>query len=1161
MEVPVSPTLAPTGSKKNKSKAPAPPTSSKHAEALPVAKDPESEKIAMEHKENVLDTDVNLTVVLPGGGEQITSINGSKPVMDLLVYLCGKYHLNPSSHTMDLLGREKRLIRFKPNTLVGTLEVETVILKQKQLEEKKRPIAVVPEQTVRVVVNYKKTQKTIVRVSPNVPLQELVPVIGSKCEFDTKTTLLVKSFECQDPLDLTKSLNELGLREVYAMDTGIGSSQAYSQGVSVQQGQHQLTDSMNSLQREKENKGFLNFFRLSKKKREKAPSAPATPPINQQRQLGTAAPSAHCPTYESNTLPSTIPKKRRAPPPPLSTSQSVPKDLSQQTLTRPLSYVLQTCEEQDTTSLTRQRAKSLRDETLSSSSSLKRTKRKAPLPPCKVTDQKSPDPEESVQGAVVSCPSPNVSESPSSQVSSPSVGIGSEHSLDEIAEKEETRAIDIDDVQLQQDTVSPNVSVDISTIAQTNIHTERTDVPSPLNATDEQTDVKSEGNVRSFSPAEDVPIFRARDENLMIAKEVKDQAKPDIVQNTPISGDASHQTIQEKSKEMSPSDTLGTSVDKGKAVGAVERSTDTNTHLVPEHSVNLQPSPVKDKGHPKPPRKLNDVSRIQTEDVNNTLSIQHTETLNESIIASPDRSLHNKETLTQGTEKSTLNTLSTSGHDVEVNKSTLAIISSEDQNGKLADTKPTQHISQGLTGKEQVPTDVNTTATESLTGSRIDCNVPSLPSDTVRSPSSSSKAPLVYKCESEPKPKPSNEITREYTPKIGMTTYKIVPSKSLGKGTETLEQTSSSSQYIAQEPAKQLHSPAGLHQPQDQSNTQNEPVVSQQTANIEATVTQLPISPTTQCHPPNPSNPESVVDHPSVPSTVMVNKSDRVTPGNKMNPGSMFLHLQKRKSGQYVTSAIARTSSLSCQSSFEEETQDLIKEDNGMPLREVSSPDGDNVDIIIPPPPEFASQDTAQKDCHKPADVSHTGKVRPSEKQSRESMCLKSKSSQALRTTMVAKKYNSTSPSPFALAVSSAVRKTQTPLVKAQCAKTVPLPPSSVTATPKGINVPPSTPKEDTYHSNTVKQVVSSEIKPKNDWYNKGSQPRTWPVKPRVPPPTAKKPILITQISDPGAIHQAVLDAIRSGEGAAKLKKNQDASENVSINGKSIPNRSLSSSE
>lgn len=68
------------------------------------------------------------------------------------------------------------------------------------------------------MINYKKTQKTVVRVSPHSSLQELIPIICSKCEFDPAHTLLLKSYQSQEPLDMTKSLNDLGLRELYAMD-------------------------------------------------------------------------------------------------------------------------------------------------------------------------------------------------------------------------------------------------------------------------------------------------------------------------------------------------------------------------------------------------------------------------------------------------------------------------------------------------------------------------------------------------------------------------------------------------------------------------------------------------------------------------------------------------------------------------------------------------------------------------------------------------------------------------------------------------------------------------------------------------------------------------------------------------------------------------------
>lgn len=70
-----------------------------------------------------------------------------------------------------------------------------------------------------MVINYKRTQKTILRVNPRVPLSELLPAICEKCEFDTETTVLMKDGQSLTPLDLSSSLNDYAIREVYARDT------------------------------------------------------------------------------------------------------------------------------------------------------------------------------------------------------------------------------------------------------------------------------------------------------------------------------------------------------------------------------------------------------------------------------------------------------------------------------------------------------------------------------------------------------------------------------------------------------------------------------------------------------------------------------------------------------------------------------------------------------------------------------------------------------------------------------------------------------------------------------------------------------------------------------------------------------------------------------
>uniref|UniRef100_UPI00398E5335 cordon-bleu protein-like 1b isoform X2 n=1 Tax=Pristiophorus japonicus TaxID=55135 RepID=UPI00398E5335 len=1140
-----------TRCKRSKPKAPAPPTFAKHVESSSIAKRLEGENITMEQKDNVLNTHFDLTVVLPEGVEQSTSINGSKPMMDLLIFLCGKYHLNPSSHTIELVGREKNQIRFKPNTLIGTLEVEKVILKQKNVEEKKKLTSVVPEQTVRVVVNYKKTQKTIVRVSPLVPLQELVPVISNKCEFDPKTTILVKDFECQEPYDLTKSLKELGLREVYAVDTSIGCSQDSIQDGSSQQGPPQINANITL---EKENKGFFNIFRLSKKKREKPASAPATPLVSQQRPLGMSSSSAYCPTYESNTLPSDLPKKRRAPAPPLSVSQSFPKDLSQQASARPMSYALPDDSvndtEQDMTGSGRQRAESLPLGGVVSS--LKKTKRKAPLPPSKTSDdQKTQDNKtDSNQGSVVSCPSADAADKASVIKMSPTsggdqAGIGSEYNLEEIVETEETRALDIDAegtiVQKGEKALCLRVSTDFpsnSENAQASVP-EHSEVHSLSTATDQQTDTKSEGKV---SAPEDVSnqIATEKDENLVMANMDKDLSVVNIyVEERAIAEDTNSEMHQKDSDEMSssmipPDKGIAEKLTQASEVANISR--DTRTSLVPKDSASFQSSNVTVKDQQKHSDKM-EVNEMKVEEVVKTLDFQNapcSKTVKGTIIPSHDTTLKNTSETVQHPQ---------------ANNFTLPMYS-EQQHYVSAATKSTDPTGQGLTGKQGILSVVNQPATESLT--ITDSHEPSSTKDTIRNPESPTKIPIIYKCESEPKPKPSNEITREYIPKIGMTTYKIVPSKSLEKGAfvasgimpeaETVEQTPIYDFAPESDTSKKSTKPSNTTE-EPLSSITGEPAAFHQEAHFDKTVKWVSINSTTQSHHPEATVPKLFADSESAQPKGIFNRRAQSTSDRKMKPGSVFLQLHKRSLGQYVTSALARSSSLPSQSSLDEEKTFSTKEENGVPFQEVTPTNADIVDVIIPPPPEFASisEENAQKELSKSGETSASRSSRPPKVPSKPSIRVKLSDTKALRTTVATKAYTPTSPSPFALAVSSAVRKTQTNTTcsfKPKPAETD----SSTLSSPinyadRELHQHSSFPKESNY-SNILKQTRSLERETKTDCFNKAAEIQTQNIPPPLPSPLRKsKPTLISQISDPGEIHQAVLDAIRSGEGAAKLKK------------------------
>ncbi|XP_039919414.1 protein cordon-bleu isoform X4 [Hirundo rustica] len=215
----------PTG-KRMKARAPPPPNQPSAASRIhsehksPAETAVISDQNLVSVKENMINRLVDFTVILPSGVEQKCTVQGSKAVMDVLVDLCSQYRLNPSQHSLELKSSgTQQVLSYKPNTLIGALDVQTVLLKEKIPEEKaKRPLPRVPEKSVRLVVNYLKTQKAVVRVSPEVPLHNIIPAICEKCEVSQEHIVLLRDGITGEELELSKSLEELGIKELYAWD-------------------------------------------------------------------------------------------------------------------------------------------------------------------------------------------------------------------------------------------------------------------------------------------------------------------------------------------------------------------------------------------------------------------------------------------------------------------------------------------------------------------------------------------------------------------------------------------------------------------------------------------------------------------------------------------------------------------------------------------------------------------------------------------------------------------------------------------------------------------------------------------------------------------------------------------------------------------------------
>ncbi|KAM9489467.1 protein cordon-bleu isoform 3-T3 [Clarias gariepinus] len=289
----------------------------------------------LDTKENMPQSSVDLQVTLPNGYETLVTVDGRKALMDVLVDLCAQYHLNPAEHTMELASVEGQPVPFKPNTVLGTLHAGSAIIKERSPEERvpRKPAPKVPEKTVRLVVNYHRGQKAVVRVNPLLPLQTLVPTICQKCEFNPARVLLLRDAVSRHELDLRKSLTELDIRELYVLDQTLVLQPKMVSAPVLNYSAGSLNSDAQSRGEKKGLLGLFSFNRRKSKTEEFSDDADEQDDRLMQNThtniKGLSSVSSVCVEARPNTLgqsqsamnlsrlsPKTEPKKRRAPAPP-----------------------------------------------------------------------------------------------------------------------------------------------------------------------------------------------------------------------------------------------------------------------------------------------------------------------------------------------------------------------------------------------------------------------------------------------------------------------------------------------------------------------------------------------------------------------------------------------------------------------------------------------------------------------------------------------------------------------------------------------------------------------------------------------------------------------------------------------------------------------------
>ncbi|XP_077072498.1 cordon-bleu protein-like 1b isoform X3 [Siphateles boraxobius] len=901
----------------SKSKAPPPPPVQKSVDApLLSHKIPAYPHPAMDQKENLLEQDLTLTVVLPGGVEKTIVVHGSKPMMDLLVMLCAKYHLNPSGHTIELVTTNRNNVKFKPNALIGALGAEKILLKPKGLEDKiKRTGSLMPEATVRLVINYKKTQKTILRVSPRVSLRELLPAICEKCEFDPQTTVLLRNVHSEDTLDLRSSLNDFSLREVYARDTRVISPVSPISLPPSPTHSEIFHHGKEKIKREKENKRTFSLFRKGSKKQSEQSmtvSAPASPVHRKQRPVSMSSFSTHSPiTYDSNTMPSDMPKKRRAPLPPCMMSQSMPSDFSHN------HGAVHPDGNQNM-------APPSRGSSTESSFKKSSTKRKAPPPP---TSSSPASPDETTLDRGITEP---VLESP----------------LEEIKEQEEMHVTGAVQEDHLEDDSSLNLSADIS------LDSGRAGTASPS----QDSEILDSGTSRD-NPSCDLSIDAEVAEGTVNGEIKSDQAVSSHIQSE------EKEPLVEKTEDA---------IQPSESVPVLEKVSVSTTEK-PASLINTLPTSE---------------CGIQT------LQAQFFDSDTVAASSEPSRSSRSENQMPE-TIPNTVNFTHTETH-----------MQAEPQ-------KPYNKPSSLCTEPSMAPSTSSTGIKRDIATSTEELQVPEpqtpaiQPSKDLTSTPASKAGSVQYIVDAEPKPKPSNELTREYTPKVGMTTYTIVPQKSL-------EKLRSFEVELTLEPSVDCKSKA--------KPASNGTVALNGHQNVFAQTSPCTLPPATASSPV-----EEGIASPA--------KDKKVPPATRPKPASFRLPQHKRSPGDYVISAAVRRASIGSSSSG----SSCCSSPATRPKEATSGTQFDAFvapDIFPPPPPPVQWEDEENaRESDKPL-PQNTEVDGPQPKSSRfpplsslphqkslPTNPTPSLSLEKLRTFAAPKPYLPSSPSRFAQAVSSAVKR------------------------------------------------------------------------------------------------------------------------------------------
>ncbi|KAF5910767.1 hypothetical protein HPG69_004856, partial [Diceros bicornis minor] len=769
-------------------------------------------------------------------------------------------------------------------------------------------------------------------------------------------------------------------------------------------------------------------------------------------------------------------------------------------------------------------------------SSLKRTKRKAPSPPSKIPlHQSDENSHATALESVPSVPTDSVSEANSPEGLSSPAGISSDYSLEEIDEKEEPSEVAKDEAE----NISPK-SQDIPFGSTDITNTLKNDPDSALG------NDTGESSQNSKEEKQEARNTDGQGPHIMVYNASNEERVVDSVRNLKSLG-PNQENVDQSEIIIIPTNT------EGNMKNRVRRTEINAGGVAKNNTVDVEADrPSNCEAHKtntaRSYKENHPVTSVVRDQKQNQPSAEKTKMQDAAIQTTPScNSFDGNHQDRNLSDFKVDESVQTSSNNKSTQHSPLSPQGSVDTSRKFRSQGPLiEHSEDRLTIKDPICAQGNDDLLPPVDG--IDKN----------STASYIKNYPLYRQEYNPKPKPSNEITREYIPKIGMTTYKIVPPKSLEISKDWESET------IGYKDNQEIHTLGEKHTHENVKETaiQTEDlVISESPKEPQADLKGKPTPRTEHQGRSGQSSPHSTTANPLKPTPRMTRdtgtapfvpnledinniletkfKSRVSNPQTK--PSSFFLQMQKRVSGHYVTSAAAKSVHAAPNPTPKELITKEVERDITPPPEQTLSPlsktahsppqphmKNTNDDIISKKPPETSPPPVAPKPVPLPASQ------------------LAALNLKTLKTFGAPRPYSSSAPSPFALAV---VKRSQS-FNKSRSESCD----EGASSQPPADTEEGKTPSVDKFVD--IPQLGVSD-KENNSAHNE--QNSQIPSLTDCPSFTLKRQSSLTfQSSDPEQIRQSLLTAIRSGEAAAKLKKVTVPSNTISVNGRSGLSHSMS---